>query len=182
MDIKIVAESVAIDEMIERIQAICDEPASRWELSQQQRQHLSDDDDLVVRLEQVIQKTFFGCFRTNADLGPLSMLERIETEMNRMILLCEKVAPDFLAYKQTMRERERREQQRKEWQEKRAREQQRKMEQAIARAKEPMPRRTNRPVNSKVLPIKVIKKNNELLQRRRREQAEEHRLLYQEDD
>jgi hypothetical protein len=42
--------------------------------------------------------------------GPYQeFLKKIETEMDRMILLCERVSPDFLSYKQTMRERERRE-------------------------------------------------------------------------
>jgi hypothetical protein len=51
------------------------------------------------------------------------------------------------------------------------------MERELAKARKPMPSKTSTPLNSKMLPIKIVKKNDEL-----REQVEEHRLLSQEDD
>jgi hypothetical protein len=141
-----------------------------------------DEDDPLARLERQVKKTYKGCFGMTVDLGSILMLKKIEIELESMYEKCDRVVPEFLAYKQTMRERQRRDEQRKEWQAWRAREQQRKMEQAIARAKRPMPVRTGRPLTMRRLPLKVKKQNDEAIRKLLLEQLQEEQLLYHDSD
>jgi hypothetical protein len=141
-----------------------------------------EEEDPLVQLEKQVKKTYKGCFGVSADLGAMLMLEKIENELEVMYEKCDRVVPDFLIYKRTMRERQRRDHQRKQWQEWRAKEQQRKIEQAISRARRPIPHRTARPLTLRTLPLKARKQNDEAIQRRMREQLEEERLLYRDSD
>ena len=61
-------------------------------------------------------------------------------------------------------------------------EQQRKIEQAIERAKRPIPKRTGRPTLDRILPIKIVKPDDELIKMKEYEARKERELLYGNDD
>jgi hypothetical protein len=141
--------------------------------------HQQEHEEAYNHMIQLVTKTYIGCFGVAADLGVLMMLEKIEAALEDMYDKCDRVVPEFLFEKQTLRERQRRDQQQKEWHEWREKEQQRKVEQAIARARKPIPRRTARPLNGRTLPIEVRKQNDEAIKQRLYEQRQEEKLLYQ---
>jgi hypothetical protein len=160
----------------DKLPAIPEVQSKHWKVS---AQHQEEEDTAYTNLINRIEKTFENCFHIEANMAPLLMLERIENDLERMYELCDRVSPEFLAYKQANREKERRDQQRKEWQEKREKEQQRKVEQARERARKPIPRKTSRPIVQRFLPIGRRNVDDLVLQQKMREQEAEERLLYQ---
>jgi hypothetical protein len=139
---------------------------------------LQDTEAELGEIEKMVQKTYKGCFGVDVDLGVLLMLTRLEQELEAMGEKCDRVVPEFLTYKRTIREKQRREKQRKERLELRAKEQQKNIEQAIARAAKPIPRRTERPLNQRRLPQRMGKQDDEAIRRRLMEQWQEEQLLY----
>lgn len=132
----------------------------------------------------LVKNCFESCFKLEkADLRPLVMLERIENELERMYLLEDRVAPEFMAYKKGIQDKEKREIQRKQKQAQQEAEQQRKIQQALERAIKPTYHRYGRAVVPRVIPVKEKKKDlSEKEKQRLWEEAQEQKLLFEEDD
>jgi hypothetical protein len=174
-----VAAALSVEaRMLACISALEVQPSLDRDVAAQVHLQIRENDDALGVLKRKVQVAFNGCFRSAANIGTLEMLTRIERELERLYALCDRVVPEFLLYKQAVRERDRRERERKARQEYRAEEQRRKMEQAIARARKPIPRQTGRPLISRRLPITVKKEDDALVQRRLCEQQAEESLLF----
>lgn len=115
----------------------------------------------LKRLSKYVSETYRNCFKETADVNTLTRLERIENELERMYRGSECIDPAFIAAKQTEKDKVRRDIQRKAKAEKQALEQQRKLDQALARAKMPIKRKTGRPCNERILPIKSKRPQDE---------------------
>lgn len=165
-------------EIINRIKEIEVVENYKGSLSKKQRTEQENDETEFKHLSKIIRKTFINCFGVDADIGPLSMLERIENKLESMYNECDLVDPEFLLMKKSIKDMERREMQRKARNLKKEMEQQRKIEQAIERAKRPIPKRTGRPTLNRILPITIVKPDDELIKMKEYEIRKEKELLY----
>ena len=112
-------------------------------------------DQNLAALSKSVRKAYIECFKVNADISPVSMLERIEIGLEKMYNMSQNIDPHFLAERQSLREKKRREEQRQASNKKKLEDQKKKAEAALARAKKPIKRRTGRPLNERVLPVKM---------------------------
>jgi hypothetical protein len=106
------------------------------------------------------------------------MLEQIENQLEAYYKIEDTISPDFLAEKRAGFLKRRREEQRKLTQERQEQEKRRKTEQAMARARMPIKRRTGRPVIQRARLIKRERNENERLMLLRREQQRIDYLLF----
>ena len=120
-------------------------------------------DKELTKLGVIVKNAYTDCFGKSADISPLMMLHRLETELEALykqsLLLPEKE----IVEKQNAKEKERREKQRIEKQMQQILEQQAKNDAAIARSKMPVKKRTGRPLVERKVPVKVtrvVNKNN----------------------
>ncbi|OHT09269.1 hypothetical protein TRFO_21933 [Tritrichomonas foetus] len=143
-----------------------------------QEKSIESSEKEFENISKMIQKTYSNCFSFDQDLKPLTMLERIENKLEKMYELLVYVDPAFIEEKQAIKLRMRREMQRKAKQEKRNLEQKLKTEQAIERAKKPIPHRVGRPINHRIIPVKMKVRDDEKEKRKLLEQQAEIRLLY----
>jgi hypothetical protein len=120
------------------------------------RTHIARDTDVLDRelwqMSKLVEKYFTECFKKDAGISALEMLTKLETELERMYQCTENLSPQFLAEKRLAIEKARRETQRRKKQEQWAIDQQKKMKAAIDRSKQPIHKRTGRPLNARVLP------------------------------
>ena len=112
-------------------------------------------DTTLANLTRSVRKAYMECFKVNADISPLAMLERIEIGLEKMYTQSTTIDPKFLTERQSLRDKKRREEQRLAANKKKLEDQKKKAEAALARAKKPIKRRTGRPLNERVLPIKL---------------------------
>jgi hypothetical protein len=122
----------------------------------------------ISRLFRIVQGYYLECFKKSADIGALTMLEKMENELEKMYSHASKLSPQYLAEKQNAIAKSRREKQRREKQEAQEREQQRKMKAALERSTKPVKKRQGRPVLERMVPIKVSRHGVD-----RREQEEQ---------
>ena len=165
-------------EVIERIRQIEFPPERNWELPPEQKKHVFASEEFR-ELTALVKKAYVGCFGHDADLDPISLLERLELQLERMYKLSTYVVPEFFEEKQFLKDRERREKTRKQRQEMAEREQRKKIEHAIERAKKPIPKKTGRPLYGRCLPVTVVRRDDEEIMRRRQlELLNEQRFLF----
>ena len=129
-------------------------------------------------ITELIKKTYSKCISQDTDLKPIRMLERIENKLENMYMLLVYVDTDFIAEKQAIKLRIRRDLQRQQKQERKELEQKMKMEQAIERAKKPIPQKVGRPINHRIIPIKAKIHDDEKIKAKLREIERERNLLY----
>ena len=166
------------EEVMRRIEMIAPQPPGDWELSPEQKKQVIENEEFK-ELAALVKKTYIGCFGSDADLDPLSLLERLELQLERMYKLCTYISPEFLSEKQYVQDRAYREKMRKQRQERVEREQKRKIDQAIARARKPIPKKAGRPLYQRTLPISFARHGDEeLLKRRQLELLNEQRFLF----
>lgn len=170
------------EKIVNCIRGIEKNPMYADQLSRKQQEEQKEKERSIIELSQLVRKTYINCFGIDADLGPLAMLERIENQLEVMFQQTELIDPDFLAKKNAARDKERKEQQRKERNEKRMEEQQKKIEHALERSRKAVPKRSGRPLNERVLPLKIVKPNDELLKQKEYEERMERELLYGSED
>lgn len=135
-------------------------------------------DQEISNLTQMITETYITCFGKCPDMSPMNMLEKIESSLERMIKIEERVAPEILQEIKTKKDEERKLKERLDGQEKRRLEQLRKVEQALQRANKSIPRHDKRQPKQRILPVKLSKKRsneNDLLAA---QQEKENALLY----
>lgn len=108
----------------------------------------------LTRLSNLVKKVYLACFKQNADLNTLTMLERIENGLEGMYSTCNGINSTFLYERQSLRDKKRREDQRVAANLKKLEEQRRKAEAALERAKRPIKRKMGRPLRERCLPIK----------------------------
>lgn len=139
-------------------------------------------DDHIVNemkmLAELIQKTFYNCFKMDSDIPPISKLEKIENTMEGMYKALEMVNPKFIAEKQSKFDKDRRELMRIQQQQEKERIQQEKKEQALERANKPIKRKMGRPVMGRSLPLHYHKSDNEALLRQLAEQQAMENFLF----
>lgn len=129
-------------------------------------------------ISEMIKKTYSNCISHDTDMKPIRMLERIENKLEMMYMLIVYVDTDFIAEKQAIKLRIRRDLQRKQKQERQELEQKMKMEQAIERAKKPIPQKVGRPINRRIIPIKAKIHDDEKEKAKLREIERERNYLY----
>jgi hypothetical protein len=100
----------------------------------------------LERLSQIVSKYYSNCFRKSADISAIMMLERLENELESLYKIADRLNPQYLAEKQTLRDRSRREDQRRAKQEFVAKEAQRKIKAALERSQRPVKKHYGRPV------------------------------------
>lgn len=135
-------------------------------------------DQELLNFGKMIRSTYVKCFGKDSNVSSLTMLEKIENEMEMKFQKLEVISPQFIQEKQAIRDKERREEQRKAKQEKQAAEQKLKMEQAIERANKPINKKTGRPLYQRTIPIKVVRNDDARILALRREQQRQEKLLY----
>lgn len=165
-------------EMEEKLGRIEPEENVNYELSPDQKRVLYDEDGELVALQRMVKETYLKCFKSDADLDSISLLERLESQLQLMTELCSYVDPEFVAAKQAVKDKDRWEAQRKKMNDEREKEQKRKIDKALSRALKPIPKKVGRPVKERVLPIKRQKQSDEDLELARLEKEREERLLY----
>ncbi|OHT05046.1 hypothetical protein TRFO_06029 [Tritrichomonas foetus] len=181
IDQKLIEALKEEEKVIKNIQSIETVDDYSGELSKRQKETQEEKEDQLKHLSGLIRKTYIKCFGVDADIGPLPMLEKIENQFENMFAKIKMVDPEFLAMKKAIKDAQRREKQRKERNEKREMEQQRKIENAIERAKRPIPRKTGRPMNSRLLPITIIKPDDEAIKMKKYAEMKELELLFGEE-
>ncbi|OHT13305.1 hypothetical protein TRFO_16638 [Tritrichomonas foetus] len=135
-------------------------------------------DQELLNLSQLVVDTYIKCFKSDADVTPVVMLERINERLEMYYKKMELIDPVFANNKQMIRDKQRRERQRKEKQERHELEIQMKLEQAMERASKPVKKKNGRPL----VPRATLKKHGNqqdlklLAQLREQQQTEE--LLY----
>ncbi|EAY21772.1 hypothetical protein TVAG_237980 [Trichomonas vaginalis G3] len=112
-------------------------------------------DKNVKELTESVKKCYVTCFGVHADINPLTMLERIENQLEAMYNKCGTIDQKFLTEQMLLREKKRREEQRIEANKKKQEDIARKAAAALERAKKPIKKRTGRPLNERTLPIKA---------------------------
>jgi hypothetical protein len=167
------------EEMLRGIGAIEESPDA---MPAEQQRRVEEVDDEYVRIEGAVRKAHKGSFGGKTDLKPLAILEKFETEFERMYDLELGVDPEFRELKRAAQEKERRELQRKAWREWHLMEMQRKVMRAIERAKIPIPRKWGKKLVPRVIPRKERTRACELLEKRRREEQRQMQLLFGRDD
>ena len=165
-------------DMQEKLSQIEVSENGNYGLSQDQKRILYDEDSELVELQKMVKQTYLNCFKSDADLDSISLLERLESQLQLMQNMVNYVDPQFVAEKQEKKDKDRREALRKQQNEEREREQKRKVDKALARALKPIPKKVGRPVKERVLPITKVKQSDEVLEQMRLEQEREERLLY----
>jgi hypothetical protein len=113
----------------------------------------------LTRLTRLIESYYLECFKKSSDINALTMLERMELELERMYAYAAKLSPQYLAEKQKSIEKLRREEQRRKKQEALAKEQQRKMKAALERSVQPIHRQEGRPLHRRMLPSAETKQD-----------------------
>jgi hypothetical protein len=118
----------------------------------------------LSQLSKLVEKYFVECFKKTAAVSALEMLSKLEAELEHMYRCTESLSPQFLVEKQQAIEKARRETQRRKKQEQRAIDQQKKVKAAIDRSKQPIHQRTGRPLNARVLPCIVNRRDVDMKQ------------------
>jgi hypothetical protein len=147
-------------------------------LTPEQQHEVEAVEEDYNRISTAVRKAHRVCFGGKTDLTPLAILERFETEFERMYDLELGVAPEFKEQKRAAQEKERRELQRKAKHELHLMELQRKVLRAIERAKIPIPRKCGKPVVRRVIPIHERTRACELAIMKKREEERQERLLF----
>lgn len=160
---------------LENLETVEEFPKS---FSKTQQKEINDNESELHRLNVYVTQTYESCYKEAADITPIAMLERIENSMERMANQCSLVTPEFLEMKKQAKEEARRLQMRLEKQEKSKRDQQAKIMMTIERAKKPIPRRTGRPINGRILPIHAKKIDEKVILKKLAEQQMEEKLLF----
>ena len=150
----------------------------KLKISKEQLDDVQEANLEFERLSRLIRRTYSRCISADADLKPITMLERLENTLESMYKTRDSIDPAFVEEKQTIKLKLRREMQRKAKQEKRAHEQKLKMEQAIERAKKPIPQKIGRPIHQRIIPVKSKVKDNEKERQKLLELEKEYNLLY----
>lgn len=117
-------------------------------------------DTELQKLTVIIRNAYTDCFGKAADISPLMMLHRLETELEYLYKQSLQLPEKEIIEKQNAKEKERREKQRIEKQMQQILEQQAKNDAAIARSKMPVKKRTGRPLIERKIPIKVKRQVN----------------------
>lgn len=130
------------------------------------------------RVKALVVHAYVNCFGKTADISPLSMLQRIEYQIEEYYRKIDYVSPDFVAAKQQQFDKVRREEQRKEKQKRQEAEQKLKMEQAIERANRPIPKKTGRPIVARTYLSKHMAKDDDSRLQALKEQQRIENLLY----
>ena len=167
--------------MREKIQSIKPIELIPYKISPKQKEVAQNTEDEIHHLIELIRKTHFSCLGVHSDIGPIEMLEKIEAKFEEMYKKCNEIDPTYLHEKKAYKEYLRREQQRKEKNLKREQEQQKKIDQAIERANRPIPQKTGRILRQRMLPIKIVKPNEELIKQKMYREKMEYELLYGEE-
>ena len=148
------------------------------DLSEENAKYTQGIDDELLRLTELVRKTYFKCLNKDSDVSALLMLEDIEKQLHILQTKILLVDPAFIEEKQTIKDRERRDQQRKEKQEKLEIEQANKMKHTLERANRPIKKRMGRPIYGRVKLMKHEKKDEEKSGRQKMEQQRIEELLY----
>jgi hypothetical protein len=135
-------------------------------------------DSELERMDAIVKDTYLKCFDKEANVTTLAMLERIENTLEQYYRQVVRVDPAFIAEKQAIRFKERREEQRRLKQEKQEQDQLRKREHAAERANKPIKLKTGRPLVPRTALAKKAKTDDERLNAIRREQQRMENLLY----
>ncbi|OHT12530.1 hypothetical protein TRFO_17576 [Tritrichomonas foetus] len=141
-------------------------------------QYSNQLDDELARLKEQVRRVYSSCLKKESDMGPIIMLEEIESNLHLLQTKIINVLPSFVAEKQAIKDKERREKQRKEKQEQQAIEQAKKTKQTLERANRPIKKKTGRPIIGRAVLIKHEKKDDAKLIRQRLEQQRVEQLLY----
>lgn len=118
-------------------------------------------DEQFKILNKVVTKAYYSCFQKVSDMNTLSMLEKIENELEEMYAKSSDILPSFITSKQNEKEKERRDKQRKDRQEMIEQLQKRKLEQAMERANMPIKPHFFRPLIERTLPLKKKKTSDD---------------------
>jgi hypothetical protein len=125
-----------------------------------------------------IMETYVNCFGKTANLTSILMLEKIENALEDLYVRIQYVKPSFVEDKQKIKDEQRIEKHRLELLEKKEAGQRLKMEQALARAKMPIKKRTGRPPIARYLPIMFHRKDPEVCEAEALERERIEKLLY----
>lgn len=143
-----------------------------------QEQTILSNEEELQQLSDMVKKTYESCLNPEIDMKPMTMLERIEMRFEKMYQMLVYVDPKFIEEKQAAKLKLRRDQQRKMKQEKQQLEQKLKTDQAIERAKKPIPQKYGRQLNERIIPIKIQVHDGEKERAKQREIEREMNLLY----
>jgi hypothetical protein len=139
--------------------------------------------DEMARVSGLVKGLYERCFGNSSDMNALGMMERLEDQLEEYYRTADRIDPLFIAGKQAVQMRLRREQQRIIKQEKQEQDAARKREQAMERATRPVKLRHGRPLVPRAVPVVHEKSDDEKLVGQRREQERiEHILFGQRDD
>ena len=135
-------------------------------------------DNELVRLHNIIMKTFQKCFGGTANISTMTMLEILESAMEDLYERVEYIKPSFRNEKMAVIDKKRHIQEMRDEADRKEAEQHEKMLKAIARAKKPMVRKTGRPIRGRMLPNMFKKKDEEAERLRMLEKQRIEELLY----
>lgn len=139
-------------------------------------------DNELVFITEMVSKTYTACFGKGANVTAISQLEKIEMALEHLYDEIATVKPSFVAEKQSIKDKERRENEKREANEAKVAELKRKMEAALARSNKPVKKRTGRPPVCRMLPNSTNKKNVEKVQAQMLEQQRLDHLLFDPDE
>lgn len=142
------------EEMRDKVGKIETIPIIDFQLSPEQKETKKQQDNELNNLRKLVTQTYVNCFKADIKSKSIDKLHNIEVKLEEIYSKLVHIHPDFVEYKQTQINKERREKLRKERNEQKEKEQQIKKDQAIQRAKKPIWQKQARPHYRRVLPTK----------------------------
>lgn len=132
----------------------------------------------TAKLTELIKKTFFHCFGKPSTDTAISMLELIEKAMDDLYAKAQHVKPSFRDEKMMIKDKQRHLQEIRDEADRKEAMQHEKMMKAYEKAKQPIKRKSGRPIPRRMLPNMFVKKDEEAEKRRAEERQRIDNLLY----
>lgn len=174
----LVESSEMLTQVSKKVETIPQAEIEDLQLSPGNVQQSIQIDKETARLTELIKKTFLHCFGKPSTDTPISMLELIEKAMDDLYERIQYVKPSFRNEKMTIKDKQRHLQELREESDRKEAQQHEKMMKAYERAKQPIKKKSGRPVPRRMLPNMFIKKDEEAERRRAEERQRIDNLLY----
>ena len=146
-------------------------PTTTYEINKETIDDAQKTIDEINTITQLVHNTYIHCFEGDSEQSALTMLTKIEHEMNQMYDEIENVDPGFVARSIAAINVVRRNEYRRQLQEEKDRNLAEKKKQAYERATKPAKKKTGRPLLVRTAPYKKVKrddaKEKELIRKRK---------------
>lgn len=170
-----------VDALSDRIEKLIPLPELNIEPSQADVKKVQETEEELTYLSQLISMTFQKCFHEEPNLGAVAMLTKLEDTLEQMYRELKLVDPDFVHLKQQEINKERRNIARIKMQSEKEKLLQIKKEAALARATKPVKKKLGRPLVSRTVPQRNIKKDQDKELELIRRKEEVNKLLFEQE-